>query len=182
MHDLVTDSPQDVKKNSLSVRSVCPNSCTGSAQLTQQANNYRLRVRHDVYDNSSFLPPGSYCDYIFFLKVDVEISIEVDHQKKRWYGWAGDRSGFQWSSNWNISMFSAPGTNGVQIGGQRIGSAGWYSTEAFLNYSEQLFSDEGCTEEIDFVFGAYNKCINQIGLTATSNQSTPITSGMNCQR
>ena len=112
--------------------------------------------------------------------------MQVDLEKKRWYGWAGDRSGFEWKGNWNLSMFSAAATNGNQIGGQRIGSAGWFSTEAFLNYSEQLFSGEGCTEEVDYVLGEYYKCINQIGLTATSNPVskalTRITTTVNCQR
>ena len=186
MHDLKIKSPQDAQKNGLTVRSVCPNSCNPSVQLTRQANEFRLRVRHDVYDNSSFLPPGPYCNDIFFLKVDVEVSMQVDLEKKRWYGWAGDRSGFEWNGSWNISMYSAAATNGSQIGGQRIGSAGWLSYEAFLNYSEQLFSGEGCTTEVAYVLGEYYKCINQIGLTATSNpvssKNTRITTEVKCQR
>jgi hypothetical protein len=179
IHDLKIRKPEDLQSG-LNVRGTCPNTCPSYAQLTQFSGKFRLRVKHDVIDNSYSLDRGPYCLANYYIKFDVSLYIEVSHEKKQLFYYVADRSGFTFTSSWDMERYTANGANGNAYGSRVQGGTGWSSDLAFVNYSTQVFNSELCSGESNYHWGDPFRCIHKITVIATSN--TGITTGINCQR
>jgi hypothetical protein len=184
IHDLFKKTSTEANRNgSVELRTLCSNSCPGLSQQTINNGKYRIRCYYNVVDNSGYFQNNGFCnnpDDRFYLGVKVEIVCDVDMETKKWYGWAGNRAGFTWDMYWDIEMFSANLSNGSFAGGRSQNNVGWYTEEAFLNHTQTVFDDAGCTKErVDNL--SFSRCIHRIGMSGKSTNPV-INNVRDCQR